>query len=366
MAIKSWSTTAASNVNALTGVGLGFDESQAPSLVNNAARELMAQVAAMVADAYSGLCPYYAGAGTANAHTITVNPAIAAYASGQMFVIKWGATNTGATTLNANALGTKAIQYAGTALKGGEIVSGRIGVVVYDGTQFELLTPFVLHVQDTTNKHLGIGSGVFANGTGGTTEANLAIGQGALPALTTGYGHVAIGVDAGKLISSGTDCTAVGYTALDASSTASNNTAVGFSALGAATGATNTAIGSRAGAATTSGGSNTFVGFDAGYGNPTTGGFNTILGGSADGAATSTASAVVVGYGASAATAGIAIGRGATAAANKLALGSATYNLTTQSTIGANGAASALTANPLGYLVIDLNDTEVIIPYYTK
>lgn len=36
----------------------------------------------------------------------------------------------------------------------------------------------------------------------------------------------------------------------------------------------------------------------------------------------------------------------------------------TQTTIGANGAASALTANPVGYLKIKINNTEYIIPYY--
>lgn len=38
---------------------------------------------------------------------------------------------------------------------------------------------------------------------------------------------------------------------------------------------------------------------------------------------------------------------------------------TTFTTIGANGAASALTANPVGYLVINLGNTSVQIPYYT-
>lgn len=33
-------------------------------------------------------------------------------------------------------------------------------------------------------------------------------------------------------------------------------------------------------------------------------------------------------------------------------------------TVGANGAASALTANPVGYLVINLGNTSVQIPYY--
>lgn len=40
-------------------------------------------------------------------------------------------------------------------------------------------------------------------------------------------------------------------------------------------------------------------------------------------------------------------------------------NPTTVTTIGANGAATALTANPVGYLVINLGNTSVQIPYYT-
>ncbi len=38
---------------------------------------------------------------------------------------------------------------------------------------------------------------------------------------------------------------------------------------------------------------------------------------------------------------------------------------TTATTIGANGAATALTANPVGYLIINLGNTSVQIPYYT-
>ena len=37
----------------------------------------------------------------------------------------------------------------------------------------------------------------------------------------------------------------------------------------------------------------------------------------------------------------------------------------TVTTIGANGAATALTANPVGYVIINLGNTAVQIPYYT-
>lgn len=37
---------------------------------------------------------------------------------------------------------------------------------------------------------------------------------------------------------------------------------------------------------------------------------------------------------------------------------------TTQTTIGANGAATALTANPVGYLTIMVGNTAYQLPYY--
>lgn len=387
MAIKNWSTTAASNVNALTGVGLGFDENQAPRLVNDAAREMMAQVAAFCADAYQGKCPYYAAGGTANAITVTANPALGSYAAGAGFVILAGSTNTGATTINVNGLGTKALQFQGNALKGGEVIANRLFMAYYDGTQFQLMTGFVHMVQDTTNKHLGIGSGVMANGTGGTSAANTGVGHGVLAALTTGVGNVAMGAEAGKLLTSGASSIAIGNGALDANQTGTANTAVGNDALGASTGSTNTAIGASALSAATSAGQNTAVGGSSGSSvtgdantlvgwgagvalgtgvNLTSGSQNTIVGGRATGAASGTSSAVMVGYEASAGTSGIAIGRGAVAGANKLALGSASYALDTQTTVGAAGAASALPANPTGYLEVVINGTARVIPFYAK
>jgi len=37
---------------------------------------------------------------------------------------------------------------------------------------------------------------------------------------------------------------------------------------------------------------------------------------------------------------------------------------TTQTTIGANGAASALTANPVGYVTVMIGNSPFIVPYY--
>ena len=74
--------------------------------------------------------------------TATANFGMTAYATGQRFSFIAAGTNTGATTLNINALGAKAITKNGsTALVAGEITSGAAYEVVYDGTRFQLLNP---------------------------------------------------------------------------------------------------------------------------------------------------------------------------------------------------------------------------------
>ena len=68
--------------------------------------------------------PFYAAAGgTADAITLTIAPAITAYAIGQTFWIKTGAgANTGAVTLNINGLGAGAIKWPDdTALVAGDL-----------------------------------------------------------------------------------------------------------------------------------------------------------------------------------------------------------------------------------------------------
>lgn len=77
----------------------------------------------------------------AGTNTITATAAISmtVYATNQYFVLKAAATNTGATTLNLNSIGAKNIFSNGAALTGGEIKSSVSYLVVYDGTQFNLI-----------------------------------------------------------------------------------------------------------------------------------------------------------------------------------------------------------------------------------
>lgn len=85
---------------------------------------------------------YYVASGT-NTYAATPTPAVAAYVAGQTYFINFANANTGAATLNFNALGAKNITKNGTAtLIAGDIPAGGIGIVVYDGTEFQLLNPF--------------------------------------------------------------------------------------------------------------------------------------------------------------------------------------------------------------------------------
>jgi hypothetical protein len=73
--------------------------------------------------------------GTANALTLTLNPAIAAYADGQYICFKAAANNTAATTIAVNGLAAKAIVTNGNnALVGGELLVNADYMAIYNST----------------------------------------------------------------------------------------------------------------------------------------------------------------------------------------------------------------------------------------
>lgn len=129
--VQTWNVAAASNNSAAPN---GFPEGMPPSGVNDAAREVMAAVARYRSDT-DGV---NTSSGT-NTITLAASRTMTAYAQGDLYTFKAGGTNTGATTLNVDSLGAKDVQFNGAALTGGEIVSGLMYTVVYDGTQFQLL-----------------------------------------------------------------------------------------------------------------------------------------------------------------------------------------------------------------------------------
>lgn len=91
------------------------------------------------------LSDYVADTGAANAYVITPAPAIAAYATGQIFTFKAVNANTTASTINVNAMGAKSIKKrdGATALIAGDIAAGMIVQIEYDGTNFQMINTAV-------------------------------------------------------------------------------------------------------------------------------------------------------------------------------------------------------------------------------
>lgn len=95
--------------------------------------------AASVAQVQDGGPAYLVGVAGTNTITASLSPAITAYAAGQTFRFVASGANTGATTVNVNGLGAKAVTKNGTtALVTGDIVSGAVYTLTYDGTQFQI------------------------------------------------------------------------------------------------------------------------------------------------------------------------------------------------------------------------------------
>ena len=126
-------------------------------------------------------------AGT-NTMTAIASLGMSAYVTGQRFFFVAPTTNTGACTLNINSIGIKSITKQGTtALVSGDIALGAIVQVVYDGTEFQLVSPSAAPTVNsfnagttgltpataTTGAITLAGTLAIANGgTGATTQAN--------------------------------------------------------------------------------------------------------------------------------------------------------------------------------------------------
>ncbi len=83
---------------------------------------------------------YAADGGSANTYTITLSPAVTAYAQGQIFHFKAANANTGASTLNVNSVGAKTIvKDVNTALASGDISQHEVISVIFDGTNFQMV-----------------------------------------------------------------------------------------------------------------------------------------------------------------------------------------------------------------------------------
>ncbi len=85
---------------------------------------------------------YAADAGTTDTYVITLSPVPTSYTNGMIVHFKANTVNTGAATLNVNSLGAKTIvKEYNTTLADGDIKAGQLVSVIYDGTNFQMLSP---------------------------------------------------------------------------------------------------------------------------------------------------------------------------------------------------------------------------------
>lgn len=147
--------------------------------LTNAALGTSAADYARLDQAQTRVVAYAADSVGTDSYAITLSPALAAYAVGQSFYFAAGTANTGAATLNINGLGAKTIKKDyNVDLSDGDIVQNKIVHVVYDGTNFQLLsTP-----QGLMNQTL---SAIYAADGGGSDSYAITLSP-ALSAYATG------------------------------------------------------------------------------------------------------------------------------------------------------------------------------------
>jgi len=133
--INDWNIVDNSNNAAVPD---GWPENMNYSEVNDTGRAVQGKLKRFFVDIGGSL----AAGGVADAYTLTLSASYTAYFDGLYFVCSIPITNTGAATLNVNALGVKAIiDREGNALTAGALVADTIYPFHYDGVNLRVLTP---------------------------------------------------------------------------------------------------------------------------------------------------------------------------------------------------------------------------------
>ena len=202
--LNDWDISATNNGDAAPD---GWPEGMNYSDVNNVGRENMAVVARYFKDINGSL----ATTGAANTYAVTLNAGYSAYFDGMVFSAQVNVANTGASTINVNALGAKAIvNGSGSALVSGDLIAGQVYVFSYDGTDFHLVGALPDTVNRALNGTLGATTPASANvttldATGQTTlGAYIDIGGNA-PGAAAGRGQIGAGATNGiQILGQGT------------------------------------------------------------------------------------------------------------------------------------------------------------------
>lgn len=151
---------------------------------------------------------YYAvdGGGT-DAYAATLSPIPASYTPGMVVHFKANTANTGAATLNVNGLGVKNIKKDGGAdLETGDILAGQVVAVLYDGTNFQLLSRGRSPVSaqgrsggQTLVGGTGSAEDLLLQSTSHATKGNISFGSDTIMSLDEGSGNLGLGIASSSL-----------------------------------------------------------------------------------------------------------------------------------------------------------------------
>lgn len=149
--------------------------------------------------------------------TASITPSPAAYAAGQTFrFVAAGANTTTSVTLNINGLGAKNVTKRGTnSLDVGDIRSGQIVELAYDGTQFQLLPlNSVLGTPTNNNANAGI-VGEYITSTSGDVSLSTTV-NGNVTTISLSAGDWSVGANAMFSVSGVTSQSVLGISSTSA------------------------------------------------------------------------------------------------------------------------------------------------------
>ena len=267
--ISEFSATPANNTDIDS---INIAEGCAPSGINDAIRELMAQLkdfqTGAQGDSFGGPINGTIGATTPNTGaftTLTTTGTINLLTVGRGAGAVSNNTAVGANALRDNTTGESNTAIGFQALRD-----------TTTGTQNTASGVEALVATTTASNNTAVGyKAAYTNTTGAN---NTALGLEALRSNTTASNNTAVGYQAGYSNTTGSELTAIGHTALRSNTTGIDNTALGWAALYTnTTGSNNTALGKQTFAYSTTASYNTAVGYQAGFSN-TTGSYNTLVG----------------------------------------------------------------------------------------
>lgn len=127
-------------VSRLKGANVNLDNLTPITCLNHS--EFFNQFLTMIstAEGLQGII-FAADGGSTDDYEVTLSPAVTALTTGLMILVKFNTANTGPAKITVNGLTQKDIKkYGNQALVTGDIVAGQISILIYDGTNFQIMS----------------------------------------------------------------------------------------------------------------------------------------------------------------------------------------------------------------------------------